>query len=182
MFTDYNILLNVIIHDDATLTEPYKASKEVARRLWIACGNFEVCYLLEEMFSVKYRNTNIGSLCSSNRMVFVTGTGHVAFAVQNNYLNVQTHFSVSPWDVCGRQNSTSTGFFQSPSVYLSISFDQWSTFIFISIKLCYKDKRAIRGKLQNNALSEMISSDQKKLSYTDQSSQLLCDTYGFIHL
>jgi hypothetical protein len=49
--------LNVILFNDATLTEAYKASKEVARRLRIAFGNFEVCDLLEEMFRVKYRHT-----------------------------------------------------------------------------------------------------------------------------
>jgi len=48
--------LNVILFDDATLTEAYKVSKEVARRLRIACGNFEFCDLLEEMFSVKCRH------------------------------------------------------------------------------------------------------------------------------
>ena len=53
-------------------------------------------------------------------MGFVTGTGPIAYAVQNKYLNVQIHFSVSPCEVCGGQNSTSTEFFQSPSVYLSI--------------------------------------------------------------
>jgi len=81
-------------------------------------------------------------------MVFVTGTEPVAFVVQNKSLNVHIHFSVSLCEVSGGQNRTSTGFFQSPSVYLSISFHQCSTFVFISMNLCWKDKRAIRGRVQ----------------------------------
>lgn len=98
-------------------------------------------------------------------MVFITGTKPVACAVQNKSLNVQINFSVSPCEVCGGQNSTSTGFFQSPSVYLSISSHQCSTLFFISMNFCQKDNWAIHGTVHLQVVKISSQTRTRALNY-----------------